>query len=112
MIGVTGNLAMIAAPRRREVLRLVWDRELSAGEIAAAMPEVTFGAVSQHLAILERGGAVACRKDGRRRIYRARPAGLGELRQWLEDSWSGALARLKLKAELEASRRGPRREER
>jgi len=112
MMIVTGNLALIAAPRRREVLRLVWDRERSAGEIAAAMPEVTFGAVSQHLAILERGGAVACRRQGRRRIYSARKEALGELRQWLEDSWSDALARLKMKAELEASRRGPRRGER
>jgi DNA-binding transcriptional ArsR family regulator len=109
---VTGNLALITSPRRREVLRLVWDREKSAGEIAAAMPDVTFGAVSQHLAVLERGGAVECRREGRRRIYSARKEALGELRRWLEDSWSDALERLKTKAELEASRRGPRREDR
>ena len=104
---MTGNLALITSPRRREVLRLVWDRERSAGEIAAAMPEVTFGAVSQHLAILEReapsrtppgwpANASDVRAEG----------GSGELRRWLGDSWSDALARLKMKAELEASRRG------
>ena len=40
-------LAAVASPRRREILRLVWNRERSAGAIAAAMPEVTFGAVSE-----------------------------------------------------------------
>jgi DNA-binding transcriptional ArsR family regulator len=103
------SLALIAAPRRRELLRLVWDRERSAGEIAAEMPEITFGAVSQHLGMLERGGVVVCRREGRRRIYSARKESFGPLRRWLEQSWDDALARLKAKAEMEASRRGPRR---
>ena len=51
-------ITVIAAPRRREILRLIWDRELSAGDIAAALP-VTFGAVSQHLSVLRAAGIVA-----------------------------------------------------
>jgi DNA-binding transcriptional ArsR family regulator len=102
------SLAAVASPRRREVLRLVWDRERSAGDIAAAMPDVTFGAVSQHLSYLAREGFVACRPQGRHRYYSARKEALGPLREWLEQSWNDALARLKMKAELEASRRGPR----
>ena len=47
-VRVVDAITVIAAPRRREILRLIWDRELSAGDIAAALP-VTFGAVSQHL---------------------------------------------------------------
>ena len=39
-------LAAVASPRRREILRLVWDREVAAGDIHAAMPDVSFGAVS------------------------------------------------------------------
>ena len=105
---MSANLAVVAAPRRREILRLVWDRERPAGEIAAAMPDVTFGAVSQHLAVLAREGIVACRREGRRRYYAARKRELEPLRRWLEASWDDALARLKTQAEIEAARRGPR----
>jgi len=105
---VNANLAVAAGPRRREILRLVWDRERAAGEIAAAMPDVTFGAVSQHLALLAREGLVACRAEGRRRFYAARKDELEPLREWLESSWEDALARLKTKAEIESARRGPR----
>jgi DNA-binding transcriptional ArsR family regulator len=103
------NLAAALLPRRREILRLVWNREKRAGEIAAAMPEVTFGAVSQHLGVLSREGLVACRSEGRHRYYAARKKALAPLKKWLEASWDDALERLKTKAELEASRRGPRR---
>jgi DNA-binding transcriptional ArsR family regulator len=106
---VSANLAVVAAPRRREILRLVWDRERAAGEIAAAMPDVTFGAVSHHLALLAREGLVTCRREGRRRWYAADKREIEPLRRWLEQSWDDALARLKTRAELEAARRGPRR---
>jgi len=89
-------------------VRLLWGRERSAGEVHRAMPDVTFGAVSQHLARLERAGVVRRRREGRYRYYRAVPEDLGELRGWLEAHWDDALARLRLEAELEAARRGPR----
>jgi DNA-binding transcriptional ArsR family regulator len=108
MMIVAASLALVAAPRRREILRLIWDRERAAGDIAAAMPDVTFGAVSQHLALLARDGLVACRRDGRRRWYAAEKGALAPLRRYLEASWDDALARLKTRAELEAARRGPR----
>jgi DNA-binding transcriptional ArsR family regulator len=101
-------LAAIATPRRREILRLVWDQEASAGAIHQALPDVTFGAVSQHLGVLERAGLVGVRRDGRHRFYRARPEALGPLRAWLESMWNDALYRLKVQAELEQARRGPR----
>lgn len=101
-------LEVVAAPRRREILRLVWSSERSAGEIAREMPDVTFGAVSQHLRVLENAGFVSVRPDGRRRYYAARKGSLGPLRRVLEEMWNDALERLKTRAELEASRRGPR----
>jgi len=105
-------LAAIASPRRREILRLVWDQELQAGAIHAAMPDVTFGAVSLHLRTLAQAGLVDLRAEGRQRFYRARRDQLGPVGQVLEDMWSDALWRLKLHAELEQSRRGPRRRRR
>ena len=101
-------LAAVASPRRREILRLVWDRELSAGAIHRAMPDVTFGAVSLQLRALQQAGLVASRADKQQRLYRARPEALGPVGAMLERMWDDALWKLKLAAELEQSRRGPR----
>jgi DNA-binding transcriptional ArsR family regulator len=100
-------LAAIASPRRREILRLVWDREVAAGEIARAMPDVTFGAVSLQLRALVDAGLVECRPDKTQRFYRARQDALGPVGRMLEGMWNDALWRLKLSAELEQTRRGP-----
>jgi DNA-binding transcriptional ArsR family regulator len=100
--------AAVASPRRREILRLVWRNELAAGEIHAAMPDVTFAAVSLHLGKLADAGLVEMRADGRRRVYRARRQACGSVAKALERMWDDALWRLKLEAELEQSRRGPR----
>ena len=102
------SFLMIASPRRREILRLLWAGERSAGEVRAALPDVTFGAVSQQLRTLERAGLVRVRADGARRLYRAQRAALGPLARVLERMWDDALWRLKLAAELAETRRGPR----
>jgi DNA-binding transcriptional ArsR family regulator len=104
-------LQALGAPRRREILDLVRRRERSAGEIHRALGGVTFGAVSQHLGVLERSGLVSGRRDGRRRFYRARIEGLAPLRCWLEDLWDDALASLKSLAE-EEEKAGERRRRR
>jgi DNA-binding transcriptional ArsR family regulator len=104
----TDALAVLGAPRRREILRLLRSGERSAGAIHRELPDVTFGAVSQHLRVLADAGLVAVRADGRERFYRGRPERLGALRPWLESMWDDALYRLRLAAELEAGRRGPR----
>jgi DNA-binding transcriptional ArsR family regulator len=101
-------LAAVASPRRREILRLVWSDELSAGDIHRAMPDVTFGAVSLQLKTLLEAGLVEARAEHRNRIYRARREALGPLGEILERTWNDALARLKVQAELDQSRRGPR----
>lgn len=98
-------LHAIGAPRRREILRLVRRRERSAGEIHRALGELTFGAVSQHLGVLEAAGLVSVRREGRSRLYAARPAGLAPLRRWLESMWDDALARLAQQAEAEEARK-------
>ena len=72
MLAESSVLSAVASPRRREILRLVWDQELFAGAIRAAMPDVTFGAVSLQLRRLAEAGLVEVRAEGRRRFYRAR----------------------------------------
>ena len=100
-------LAAIASPRRCEILRLVWNEELSAGAIRRAMPDITFGAVSLQLRRLEEAGLVESRGEKQYRFYRARREALGAIGEMLERMWGDALWRLKLAAELEQTRRGP-----
>jgi DNA-binding transcriptional ArsR family regulator len=107
MVVEGATLTALASPRRREILRLVWDDEREAGEIHRAMPDVTFGAVSQHLKALLDARLVDQRADGRHRLYRARREALGPLGRSLEAMWNDALWRLKLQAELLETRRGP-----
>ena len=99
--------AALASPRRRELLRLCWREPRTAGELHVALGDVTFGAVSQQLRILDNAGLVTCTRRGRQRIYRARRAAVGPLRRWLEAHWDDALYQLKLHAELDEARRGP-----
>jgi DNA-binding transcriptional ArsR family regulator len=101
-------LAAVASPRRREILRLVWNRELTAGEIHRSMGDVTFGAISLQLRSLVNAGLLESRAEQRNRFYHARRDALGPVGQMLEGMWSDALWRLTLAAELEQSRRGPR----
>jgi DNA-binding transcriptional ArsR family regulator len=91
-------LRAIAEPRRRKILQLISSRELSAGEIASRF-EVTRPAISQHLTVLKRAGLVCERREGTRRIYRAHPDGLAELRGFLDEFWADGLDRLKAAAE-------------
>ena len=90
--------AAVADPIRRRVLELVRDREVPAGELADAFP-VTRPAVSRHLRVLREAGLVTERREGRLRLYRADPAPLAELREWLEGYWDGRLDALKELAE-------------
>jgi DNA-binding transcriptional ArsR family regulator len=101
-------MTALASPRRVEILRLVWDSELPAGAIHRAMPDVTFGAVSLQLKQLLEAGLVESRLDSRFRYYRARKKALGPMAKMLETMWDDALWKLKLAAELEQSRRGPK----
>src|SRR6059058_6596709 len=93
-------LKAIAEPRRRRILTLVRDDELSAGEIAAHF-DVTRPAISQHLTVLKEAGLVTERRNGTRRLYHARPEGLAELKSFLDGFWDDRLEALKREAEKE-----------
>ena len=97
-------LKAIAEPRRRRILALVRDEELAAGEIAAHF-DVSRPAVSQHLNVLKEAGLVSERRNGTRRLYRARPEGLAELKIFLEGFWDERLDALKREAEKEERKR-------
>ena len=76
---------------------------MSAGEIASHF-EVTRSAVSQHLRVLKHAGLLTERRNGTRRIYRIRPEGLAELREFIDGFWDVELSALKREAEAEERR--------
>jgi DNA-binding transcriptional ArsR family regulator len=90
----------LGEPRRRAILHLVRDDELSAGAIASHF-DVSRPAISQHLRVLKDAGLLDERRDGTRRLYRIRTEGFAELREFLDDFWGEGLARLKSAAEAD-----------
>jgi DNA-binding transcriptional ArsR family regulator len=100
-------LKALAEPRRREILRIVWDREVAASDIAAHF-DVTRSAISQHLSVLRAADLVSERREGTRRYYRARTETVAELRAFLDEYWTSGLGRLKAAAESAERAKGRR----
>jgi DNA-binding transcriptional ArsR family regulator len=94
-------LKAIAEPRRQEILRMVWDSEHTAGDVAAHF-DLSRPNISKHLRILTEAGLLNARRDGTRRLYRARQERVAELRQFLDSFWDDSLAAIKASAEAEA----------
>ena len=97
-------LKAIAEPHRRQILRLVRDEELSAGEIASHF-DISWPAISQHLGVLKEAGLVDERRNGTQRLYRARPQGLADVKAFVEHFWDPRLEALKREAEREEKRK-------
>src|SRR5215218_6291297 len=97
-IPLVDPVRVVSEPRRREILRLIWDAERPASEIAAHF-DVTFGAVSQHLGVLQQAGLVSVRQDGTRRFYRANRSALRPFASMLRSMWAAELDTLALLAE-------------
>ena len=100
-------LLALSSPRRREIVRLVWSDERSAGEIAKAF-EVTWPAISQNLRVLKDAGLIKERRVGTSRLYRADRAALKPLESYLRGMWSRNIDRLRLLAEAEERRKSKR----
>ena len=100
-------LRALAEPHRRAILRLVAHDEAAAGEIAAAF-DVNRTTISQHLTVLKNAGLLSERRDGTRRLYRARPEALQGLRSFLDEMWASSLdvARRIVEAERGIDERG------
>lgn len=93
----------IADPTRREVLRLLADKELPISEITSHFT-ISRTAVAKHLLILSEANLVSGKKVGREKIYKLHPEPLAELKQWLsyyEQFWNNKLSILKHMVENE-----------
>jgi DNA-binding transcriptional ArsR family regulator len=94
------TILALAEPRRREIITLVHEQELTSSAIAAHF-DITAPAVSQHLKVLYECGLVAVRREGTRRYYRLRKEGLADIKAFIDGFWDDALLRLKAAAEEE-----------
>ena len=81
----------------------MWRDELPVGELVDRL-DLSYGGVSQHLALLREAGFVTVRREGKQRFYRADHEQLGPLTRFLEAFWADQLDRLAVLAE-EADRR-------
>lgn len=94
----------IAEPRRRAILELICSGERAVNEVVDAL-EMDQPSVSKHLRVLREVELVRVRKDGRRRLYSARPNGLATVRRWVdrcERVWEEHLDSVKRRAESRA----------
>jgi DNA-binding transcriptional ArsR family regulator len=85
-------------PHRREILRLLGERDLAVHEIADQLP-ISRPAVSRHLRLLKESGLVEEEPRGTRRIYRLQEEGMLAVQAYLLQVWGDAAARFKLAAE-------------
>jgi DNA-binding transcriptional ArsR family regulator len=100
-------LLALSSPRRREILRLVWGEERSAGDIARTF-DVSWPAISQNLRVLKDSGLIRERRVGTSRLYRADRRSLRPLESYLRRMWERDVDRLRLLAEAEDRKRSKR----
>lgn len=85
-------LTALADPTRRALFERLRRGPQTVGELARGVG-VSQPAASQHLRVLQRARLVgAPRRAGTRRFYHATPAGLAELRRYVETMWDDVLA--------------------
>ena len=83
----------LGSPLRRAILQQLRATPLSVAEIAERLP-VSRPAVSRHLSVLQDAGLVEVREEGTRNIYSVRMQGFASVREFVDDFWDTALARL------------------
>ncbi|MCB1005579.1 MAG: winged helix-turn-helix transcriptional regulator [Acidimicrobiales bacterium] len=96
------SIRALAHPGRRTMLRLVWDAERPASDLAEAAG-LSRSAASQHLKLLREAGLVSVRADGNRRLYRAELDRVAAVASFLDEFWASPLTRLSAAAEQRAA---------
>jgi DNA-binding transcriptional ArsR family regulator len=86
----------LAEPKRRQVLEILGDKELSVNEIVALLGW-NQPMVSKHLGVLKQVGLVTERRVGRQRLYRVNAQMLKPIYEWItpfEKYWNERFNRL------------------
>ena len=83
-MGLQQTLKALADPIRREILNLLKNGCLSAGEIADHFP-VTAASVSRHLSVLKEADVIRDRREGKYIYYELNASVLEEVMLWITD---------------------------
>lgn len=87
-MGLQNTLKALADPIRREILNLLKQGELSAGEIAEHF-DVTGAAISRHLSVLKDADLIRDERDGKFIIYELNASVLEEIMLWIVELKGG-----------------------
>ena len=94
----SAQLTALGDPTRRTIFELIAERPRSVAEITRQVP-VSQSAVSQHLKVLRDSRLVRAEPKGASNVYHIDPAGLGQMRAWLDRFWNKTLAAYKVAVE-------------
>ena len=83
-MGLQNTLRALSDPVRREVLELLKDGRLSAGEIGSHF-DITGAAISRHLAVLKEADLIRDTREGKFIYYELNASVLEEILWWISD---------------------------
>ena len=81
-MGLQNTLRALSDPIRREILELLKDGRLSAGEIGSNF-DITGAAISRHLAVLKEADLIRDTREGKYIYYELNASVLEEIMLWL-----------------------------
>lgn len=84
------RFSALSHPLRQQILMHLRAQDQSVRDLTDAL-NVSQPVMSQHLKVLRQAGLVTARPVGVKRLYRVDPAGLDDLRAFLQDHWTAAL---------------------
>lgn len=83
-MSLQNTLKALADPTRREILNLLKQGRMSAGEISDAF-DVSFAAVSRHLSVLKDADLIRDCREGKYIFYELNASVLEEIMLWITD---------------------------
>ncbi|MBP3542820.1 MAG: winged helix-turn-helix transcriptional regulator [Lachnospiraceae bacterium] len=83
-MSLQNTLRALSDPIRREILNLLKERKMSAGEIVEHFP-VTGASISRHLSVLKDADLIRDRREGKFIYYELNASVLEEIMLWITD---------------------------
>ena len=89
-LSIQNTLKALSDPTRREILNLLKEGTLSAGEISDKF-DISFAAISRHLSVLKEADLIRDERDGKFINYTLNASVLEEIMLWISDLKGDAL---------------------
>lgn len=84
-LGIQDTLKALADPIRREILNLLKNGRLSAGEICEHFPVTGASSISRHLSVLKEADLIRDKREGKFIYYELNASVLEEIMLWITD---------------------------